>query len=146
MKIQVTYGAYEGRDRLESYTLALLDAGVIGRFIQRPSLIPPGTEVEIEKRKGDKGICTYYGVMSHAYQNIPEKCAFAGIGWIQDRRGNGIFMRSYGGSEEEVSEDLGRQLKVLVPQTSGPKIDMKVIGITCQSKPVSAVVCAIYAK
>jgi arginine decarboxylase len=69
------------------------------------------------------------------------------VGWIQDpESGRGLFVEHEGHSEEQVVSDIERSLanmRATRPQTFGP-VQMVTAGARCTSRPVAALVTAVY--
>lgn len=150
MKIEIASGTGAAPTQLAAFDAALLDAGVANyNLIPLSSIIPPNTElVEADKAHptgewGDR----LYVVIAQQRTAIHNMEAWAGIGWVQQKStGKGIFVEHYGGNEEQVRRDIKDSLKSITASRNedfGP-IKMKVSGAKCHTKPVCALVIAVY--
>lgn len=153
MKIQIVAGTGTGPTTLAAFDSALIDIGVANyNLIPLSSVVPPGSEI-ITKRK----ITTppehwghrLYVVMAGERVDTPNMEAWAGIGWVQEKKsGKGLFVEHHGASESAVRKDITDSLNALMESRNGTftksKINMSVAGITCTSEPVCALALAVY--
>ena len=151
MNIEVASALATGATELAAFDNALLAAGV-GNFnlIYLSSVIPPGSTINrVEKASvqggwGDRLYC----VMAQHRTSIAGQGVWAGIGWVQEPTfGQGLFAESHGHSEAEVVSDLHLTLDEMAStrrdwQWDAPRLH--VIGGSCESKPVCALVVATY--
>jgi arginine decarboxylase len=153
MVINVFAGTGSGPTKLAAFDSALYKAGIANyNLLKLSSVIPANTKIRIKRnlelteqpgKWGDR----LYVVMSEARVDTPSKEAWAGIGWVQDKEsGKGLFVEHEGSSEDKVRDDIKKSLKALMTtrKINFSPIKMEVIGIRCESKPVCAVVAAIY--
>jgi len=149
MNIIITKGKGSGHTELSAFDNALYDAG-IGNFnlIRLTSIIPPGSKVVVRKinwNQVDFGNKLYV-VLAKATQVITGKEAWAGIGWVQSKDGQGMFIEHTAESQEDVVRLIKNSLNDIVkyrPEKYGqPKY--LTCGITCKDRPVCAVVAAVY--
>jgi arginine decarboxylase len=151
LTIAVTTGAGEADTTLAAFDAALLEAG-IGNFNLVPlsSVIPTGALV-VEKHPDfdEEAVWGHrlYLVLAEQRADDPGAEAWAGIGWMQDpESGRGLFVEHEGTSEEQVVSDIERSLanmRATRPQSFGP-VEMVVRGTRCTSRPVAALVAAVY--
>lgn len=152
MKIQVASGIGTGPTKLSAFDAALNDAGVANyNLIRLSSVIPPNTDivtpnhtlVDVPGGWGDR----LYVVMAEQRVDTPNTEAWAGIGWVQDKKtGKGLFVEHEGLSEKTVKNDIKQSLSALMATRNvdfGP-VHMKVVGRTCKHEPVCALVVAVY--
>ncbi len=152
MIIKVASGIGSGPTKLSAFDSALNHAGVANyNLIRLSSVIPPETEIEPQETAlkdlpgewGDK----LYVVMAEQRESTPNREAWAGIGWVQDKKtGKGLFVEHEGESEKTVREDIRDSLNALMATRNvdfGP-IEMKVVGAMCHRDPICAMVVAVY--
>jgi len=149
MEIKITYGVGEASTKLAAFDKALFDAG-IGNYnlIKLSSIIPKRAKIKLGKIKYNQKEYGYklYVVLSKCIETKPKKEAWAGLGWVQDQIGRGLFVEIEGSSEEEVKNLINKSLKSMEEYRSEKygKINHKIVGIKCKNKPVCALVCAIF--
>lgn len=151
MNIELATGIGVGTTTLSAFDSALFDAGVANyNLLRLSSVIPPKSKI-IQKRikalpKGEWGDRLYV-VMAEKRVDTPNAEAWAGIGWVQDKKsGKGLFVEHEGNSERAVRRDIRSSLEALMATRNidlGP-IHMKVVGKTCSHLPVCAMVVAVF--
>lgn len=152
MIIQVSAGTGTGPTKLAAFDAALQAAGIANyNIIRLSSIIPPGSEIQnldgpVTKQPGKWGD-RLYAVMAEFRADTPNVAAWAGIGWVQNKKtGEGLFVEHEGANEIQVRKDIEQSLEALM-KTRGVDfgvIQMKVIGITCEHLPVCAIVIASF--
>lgn len=151
MNIELATGVGTGNTTLSAFDAALDDAGVSNyNLIRLSSVIPPASNIVIKKEKthpsGDWGDRLYV-VMAEKRIDTPNQEAWAGIGWVQDKKtGKGLFVEHEGSSQRSVKKDIKASLQGLMATRNidfGP-IHMKVVGKTCLHMPVCALVVAVF--
>ena len=153
MKIHVASGLGNGPTKLSAYDAALNAAGVANfNLLRLSSVIPPKSEIVEHKNGpvpsvpgewGDK----LYVVMAEERVDTPNVEAWAGIGWVQDKKtGKGLFVEHEGNSEEAVRRDITQSLEALMATRNVDfgNISMHVVGRVCSHNPVCALVVAVY--
>jgi arginine decarboxylase len=154
MKIYVTTSTGSGPTKLAAFDDALTNAGIENHnLIKLSSIIPQGATLKIKPRGkirskmgnwGDR----LYVVMADIRVDTPNVEAWAGIGWVQDKKtGRGVFVEHDGSSEETVRSDIKDSLKALLehrPKFSGES-KMVITGTLCKHEPVCALAIAVYA-
>lgn len=152
MTIEVSAGTGAGPTKLSAFDAALHSAGVANyNLILLSSVVPPGSKIEANKGpiKGKPGNWgdRLYVVKADMRVDTPNMEAWAGIGWVQDKKtGKGLFVEHEGASERSVRRDIRQSLETLMARRRvnfGP-IHMKVAGTTCTDEPVCALVVAVY--
>lgn len=151
MKIQVSTGTGRGHTKLAAFDAALHDAGVANfNIIKLSSVIPPGSDIKVVDRAtklsgkwGDR----LYVVMAETRVDTPNVEAWAGIGWVQDKKSRkGLFVEHEGNNEATVRRDIKASLEALmgIRNVDFGDIHMQVVGRTCTHDPVCALVIAVY--
>lgn len=151
MNINITAGMGVGPTELAAFDHALVNAGVANfNLIYLSSVLPPGSNVSILNEPtipdGDWGDRLYV-VMAQQRTSQRNQEVWAGIGWVQDEETKkGLFVEHEGFSEQEVRDDITSSLQGLAQNrnTSFGPIQMHVVGKTCISLPVCAMVVAVY--
>lgn len=152
MIIKVASGIGTGPTKLAAFDAALNHAGVANyNLIRLSSVVPPETKIEISAKPltklpgkwGDR----LYVVMAEERVDTPNTEAWAGIGWVQDKKtGKGLFVEHEGNSEKSVRRDITQSLEALMATRNidlGP-IKMHVVGRTCKHEPICALVVAVF--
>ena len=153
MQIHVGSGIGTGPTTLSAFDSALNDAGIANyNMLRLSSVIPPKSQIKIHegaieaKMPGQWGDRLYV-VMAEMRVDKPNEEAWAGIGWVQDKKtGKGLFVEHEGHSEHTVRKDITQSLEALMATRNidfGP-IHMKVVGRSCTHQPVCAMVVAVY--
>lgn len=152
MKIQIATSLGTGPTKLAAFDDALNRSGVANyNLIKLSSVIPQGATIKLAKQKirkkpgewGDR----LYVVMADMRVNTQNKEAWAGIGWVQDKRSRkGVFVEHEGSSKESVEKDIKDSLKALVKHRDnfGGDIKMTVVGGVCKNEPICALAVAVY--
>jgi arginine decarboxylase len=150
LTIRVSAGTGTGRTTLAAFDAALAAAGVSDfNLVRLSSIVPPGSRVlEVdghEQMRGEHGDVLYC-VYARSHALLAGHEAWAGIAWSRrdDGSGAGLFVEHEGPSREQVSTDLTHSLEDLSATRGGtyhPE-GRRVIGITCNTLPVCAVVVA----
>lgn len=153
MNIHVATGIGTGPTKMAAFDAALNHAGVANfNLLRLSSVIPPKSKLiihsngpipSIDGNWGDR----LYVVMAEMRVDTPNVEAWAGIGWVQDKKtGRGLFVEHEGNSEATVRHDIEQSLAALMATRNvdfGP-IRMKVVGRTCTHHPVCALAVAVY--
>jgi arginine decarboxylase len=151
MNIQVTAGTGKAYTKLAAFDAALNEVGVANyNLIRLSSVIPPGSKIinktPVQSQPGQWGDRLYV-VMAEMRVDTPNMEAWAGIGWVQDKKtGKGLFVEHEGTNEQSVRRDIKASLEALqgVRQIDFGDIHMEVVGRTCTHDPVCALVLAVY--
>jgi len=152
MIIKIASGIGTGPTKLAAFDSALNHAGVANyNLIRLSSVVPPDSKIRPQKSPltdlpggwGDR----LYVVMAEERVDTPNTEAWAGIGWVQDKKtGKGLFVEHEGNSEKSVRRDIKQSLEALMATRNVDfgDIKMKVAGRTCQHEPVCAMVVAVF--
>ncbi|MEV6343009.1 pyruvoyl-dependent arginine decarboxylase [Actinoplanes sp. NPDC051851] len=129
--------------------LVQMDCGFYN-LVRLSSVIPPGTTVDPSGKAGvpegawgDRLFCVY----AEQHATLPGEEAWAGIGWVQRRDGQGgLFVEHEGTSEAFVTNAIRASLRDLVKghEDAFEPADYVVHGAVCQDEPVCALVLAPY--
>ncbi len=152
MRINLASGIGTGPTKLSAFDSALHHAGVANyNLIRLSSVIPPASKINVESQKADKLPGEWgdrlYVVMAEQRVDTPNDEAWAGIGWVQDKRtGKGLFVEHEGHNEETVRRDITQSLTALMATRNVDfgSIQMEVVGAVCKHMPVCALVVAVY--
>lgn len=151
MNIQISEGVGIGPTELSAFDQALVHAGIANyNLIYLSSVLPPGSEVAFEPKPeppegqwGDR----LYVVMAQVRTSMRNQEAWAGIGWIQDRKTRqGLLVEHEGHSEDEVRADIEHSLTALARNRGvnfGPQ-QMHIVGTKCTDLPTCALVAAVF--
>jgi len=149
MDIIVTYGVGEGINDLVAFDNALFCAGIANyNLIRISSIIPLHSRIKMKKFKAnnkDYGNKLYIVLSCHIVNK--RNCeSWAGLGWMQDKKGKGIFVEEKGFSKKEVNERINA---TLIGMKSYRKVNFitegrKVVGKKCNNFSVCTLVCAIF--
>ena len=153
MEIHIASGVGEGPTKLSAFDSALHAAGVANyNLLTLSSVIPANSKLvvhtnePIRKPPGEWGDRLYV-VKAELRVDTPNAEAWAGVGWVQDRKtGRGLFVEHAGGNKEAVHRDIDQSLAALLAIRNlklGP-IHRQVVGTTCTHRPVCALVVAVY--
>lgn len=148
LDITVRLGSGTGRTLLSAFDNALQRAGVADfNLLTLSSVIPPGSRVRmvddvLDGEHGDVLFC----VRAEAYAAHPGDIAWAGLGWVVDPDGAGLFVEHHGGSEESVLEQIDLSLADMVASRPGAygRPHYAVASAHCVDLPACAVAVAAY--
>jgi arginine decarboxylase len=152
LTIHVSAAAGQGPTSLAAFDDALLGVGAANYNLVRLSSVIPTRAVLIQHPGampcpgGIWGDRLYVVYAAHSACG-PGDEAWAGVGWVQDRTGRGLFVEHEGPDEDEVRARIVASLIAL--QTGrgvrlGP-IRSRVVGARCVNEPVCALVLCAYA-
>jgi len=150
MQIQISKGIGTGPTELSAFDQALVKAGVANfNLIYLSSVLPPECKVVPAEHAntsfgswGDR----LYVVMAQQRTSVRNQEAWAGIGWIQDKTGQGLLVEHQAHSEAEVKADIEHSLEALAENRGmhfGPQ-HMVITGTKCNDLPVCALVVAVF--
>ena len=151
MNIQIATGTGKGHTKLAAFDAALNDAGVANyNLIKLSSIIPSRSKItvatSIKKQPGKWGDRLYV-VMAETRVDTPNEEAWAGIGWVQDKKtGKGLFVEHEGANEHTVKRDIKASLEALqgIRGLDLGEIQMQIIGRTCTHDPVCSLAIAVF--
>lgn len=149
MDIHVTSGTGTGPTALAAFDAAALVAGRINHnMIYLSSFIPPGAVIEQAKyvvpqvEWGQR----VYVVMAREDADERGQDAWAGLGWVQDKSGRGMFVEHHGRSKQGVFDAIHTTLESMIKNRNiefGP-VQYEIVGIVCKDQPVCAIAMAVY--
>ena len=154
MIIHLAKGIGTGSTKLAAFDAALNHAGIANyNLIKLSSVIPADSEIVVHKGAipkskiygswGDR----MYVVMAEERENTPNAEAWAGIGWVQNKKtGEGLFVEHEGASEKSVKRDIKQSLEDLMKNRNDKfgKIEMIVSGTSCKNIPACSLVVAVF--
>jgi pyruvoyl-dependent arginine decarboxylase len=148
LDISIRTGAGSGRTLLSAFDNALLGAGV-GDFnlVTLSSVIPTASRIRhvdapLPGGHGD----LLFSVRAEAFADRPGDVAWAGLGWVTDETGGGLFVEHHGHSEASVIEQIEHSLSDMNTNRGGGygEIQMTLASAECVDLPVCALVLAAY--
>jgi pyruvoyl-dependent arginine decarboxylase len=148
LTISIRTGSGTGQTPLSAFDSALLDAGV-GDFnlVTLSSVIPPASRIRhvdgpLAGTHGDLLFC----VRAEAFADQPGHTAWAGLGWVTDETGGGLFVEHHGTSEASVVAQIEASLDDMNRSRGGRYRDLQitVASAECVDAPVCALVLAAY--
>lgn len=150
--ISVRAGTGTGSTALSAFDDALYNIGIANRnLIPLSSVIPPGSTLRSDAPGqpvaggwGDR----LYVVRAEQRVEMHNEEAWAGIGWVQeDETDSGLMVEHEGHSQTQVEADIEASLDELVARRRDfveARRGTSVVGITCESNPVCALVVATF--
>ena len=149
LPIGVHVASGHGRTLLSAFDAALLGAGVADfNLVRLSSVIPRQAEIRrdpgpVVGRHGDRLYCVY----AAAYAEHPGESAWAGIGWVRDETGNGLFVEHETASEESLLELIHLSLDDMNRNRGGHygPVETAVASAHYEDEPACALVLASYA-
>lgn len=149
LNISIRTGTSAGRTLLSAFDGALLAAGV-GNFnlVTLSSVIPTASRIRhvdgpLAGGHGDLLFC----VRAEAFADVPGAEAWAGLGWVTDETGGGLFVEHHGHSEAAVVELIENSLADMKRFRGGGgygEVRMTLASAECVDQPVCALVVAAY--
>ncbi len=138
-----------GSTLLSAFDAALLGAGVANfNLVRLSSVIPRQAVIDrsaapVPGAHGDRLYCVY----AAAYAEHPGESAWAGIGWVRDETGNGLFVEHEAGSEESLRELIALSLADMNRNRGGGygPVETAVASAHYDDQPACALVLASYA-
>ena len=149
LPIGVRSAAGRGSTLLSAFDAALLGAGVANSHLVRlSSVIPRQAVIErdpgpLAGGHGDRLYCVY----AAAYAEHPGESAWAGVGWVRDQEGNGLFVEHETASEESLLELIHLSLDDMNRNRGGHfgPVETAVVSAHYEDQPACALVLASYA-
>jgi pyruvoyl-dependent arginine decarboxylase len=148
LNISIRTGTGSGSTLLSAFDGALLAAGV-GNFnlVTLSSVIPTASRLRhvdgpLPGGHGDLLFC----VRAEGFADVPGEVAWAGLGWVTDESGGGLFVEHHGQSEASVTEQIDNSLADMVRMRGGGygEVQMTLASAECVDEPVCALVLAAY--
>ena len=121
LPISIRTAGGHGRTLLSAFDDALWHAGVANyNLIRLSSVIPRQSRISFSSEPlagehGDQLYCVY----ASAFAEHPGETAWAGIGWVRDETGRGLFVEHHAGSEESLTELIALSLEDLATRRGG---------------------------
>jgi len=153
MDIHVVEGTGTGPTTLAAFDAALRAANIANfNIITLSSVIPPKSTIMVSKSIPKKLVLGTWGdrlyvVMANKRVDTPNEEAWAGVGWVQDKKsGKGLFVEHVGGNKKTVQRDIEASLNSLMEgrEDKFGEIHSEIVGATCINEPVCALVSAVY--
>jgi arginine decarboxylase len=149
LPIGLRASAGHGRTLLSAFDAALLGAGVANyNLVRLSSVIPQQAVIRHEPgpvpgEHGDRLYCVY----AAAYAEHPGESAWAGIGWVRDETGRGLFVEHETASEESLLEQIHLSLEDMNRSRGGHygPVETMVTSAHYEDRPACALVLASYA-
>lgn len=157
MQIHVSSGVGTGPTTMAAFDDALNKVGIANyNMIRLSSIVPPKSEIFLHEGRlpfalpgtwGDR----MYLVMAEKRVERRNAEAWAGVGWVQDKKtGKGMFTEHEGASEAYVRNEIIQTLEALIEtrKTAGDfewgPVQMTVVGQACKGQPVCALAVAVF--
>ena len=121
LPISIRTASGQGRTLLSAFDDALWRAGVANyNLIRLSSVIPRQSRISFSSEPlagehGDQLHCVYASGLAEQ----PGETVWAGIGWVRDETGRGLFVEHHAGSEESLDELIRLSLEDLVERRGG---------------------------
>ena len=157
MQIHIGSGIGFGPTTMAAFDSALNEVGIANyNMLRLSSIVPPHSDIIVHDGNipfafpgtwGDR----MYVVMAEKRIDKHNAEAWAGVGWVQDKKtGQGMFTEHEGNSEAFVRREIKQTLEALMKIRNddetfdwGP-IQMTVVGETCTNEPVCAMAAAVF--
>ncbi len=149
MRIVLCSGVGRGPTPIAAFAAALFETGAAHyNFIHLSSAIPIGAVIERGRYRAPAHEFGWrkFAVISERRVTTPGEQAWAGLGWVQDAEGKGIFVEIQGSSEAAAKADIISSLETMIVHSGlsvGP-IRHELVGIRCEDQPVCALVLAVF--
>jgi arginine decarboxylase len=148
LPISIRRAAGRGRTRLSAFDDALLGAGIANyNLIRLSSVIPQASVISfdtdpVKGEHGDRLYCVY--ASAHAEQ--PGDVAWAGIGWVRDDSGRGLFVEHSADNEKALDELIRLSLEDLNERRGGGYGDVESVTVSARNEgqPACALAVATY--
>ena len=148
LPISIRTAVGHGRTSLSAFDDALLGAGVanynlirLSSVIPQPSVISFDTE-PVRGNHGDRLYCVY----AEAHADRPGDTAWAGIGWVRDATGRGLFVEHSADSEKELAELIRLSLEDMNERRGGGygEVHCAMVSARYEGRPACALAVATY--
>ena len=148
LPISIRTASGHGRTLLSAFDDALWHAGVANyNLIRLSSVIPRQSRISFSSEPlagehGDQLYCVY----ASALAEHPGETAWAGIGWVRDETGRGLFVEHHAGSEESLDELIHLSLEDLAERRGGGygRINSVTVSAHNDGRPACALAIATY--
>lgn len=149
--IRIVWGTAHARTAMSSYDAALAAANIHNyNLVQVSSVIPDGASIEAVGTAPDLGPAGERLTVVEGRKTVSEGTAVAGLGWVCEPSGRGIFYETTGTDADAVETrlaqglDAGRELRDWTFNDEGRKIVRAESGSEAGSGYTTAVVHAVY--
>jgi len=148
LPISIRTAAGRGRTMMSAFDDALLGAGVanfnlirLSSVIPQPSVISFNTE-PLRGDHGDRLYCVY--AAAHAERH--GETAWAGIGWVRDASGRGLFVEHSADSEQALLDLIQLSLEDMSERRGGGYADLRHATVSAhnEEQPACALALASY--
>jgi arginine decarboxylase len=145
LPITVRTATGRGRTLLSAFDSALFLAGVADfNLIRLSSVIPrqariTRTSERLSGGHGDRLYCVY----ASAFAEQPGDTAWAGVGWVRDEEGNGLFVEHHAGSEESLLELIHLSLEDMNARRGGQYGPVEYATASAHHDKVGSPACAL---
>lgn len=148
LDITIRIGSGVGRTPLSAFDEALQAAGVADfNLVTLSSVIPPASRLRhvsdtLPGGHGDLLFC----VRAEAHADQPGESAWAGLGWVVDETGGGLFVEHHGATEASVVQQIELSLGDMNAKRGGGygPVQMALASAHCTGDPACAVAVAAY--
>ncbi|CAA9324379.1 MAG: hypothetical protein AVDCRST_MAG34-256 [uncultured Nocardioidaceae bacterium] len=148
LPISIRTAAGQGRTAMSAFDAALHGAGVSDfNLIRLSSVIPQASRISFDSDPvvgdhGDKLYCVY--AAAHAAR--PGETAWAGIGWVRDPSGNGLFVEHVAETEDSLLELIHLSLEDMNERRGGGygPVESATASVTAEDRPACALAFASY--
>ena len=148
LPISIRTAVGHGRTSLSAFDDALLGAGVANyNLIRLSSVIPEPSRISFDTEPvrgnhGDRLYCVY----ASAHADRPGDIAWAGIGWVRDATGRGLFVEHSADTEEELADLIRMSLEDMNERRGGGYGEVHSVRVSAQhdGRPACALAVAAY--
>jgi arginine decarboxylase len=148
LPITIRTAAASGRTALSAFDAALLGAGVANfNLVRLSSVIPQRSRISFDStplpgEHGDR----LYAVWASALAEVPGETVWAGIGWVRDPSGRGLFVEHTAATEKTVLELIELSLEDLSAHRGGGygPIQSVTVAASHEGRPACALAIATY--
>lgn len=149
IRIRVGTGVAQGVTSLSAFDAALQQVGAADfNLVRISSVIPPASVIELgpsassRTRPGDR----MHVVYAERRATVAGEEVWAGIGWVQQEDGWGLFAEHDGASREHVEWSLRSSLTEMCSRREGRfgEVGLAIDGAACDGRPICAVALAMY--
>jgi arginine decarboxylase len=146
-------GVGSGPTAPAAFDAALRAAGIANyNLLTLSSVVPPNTLITTDRRSLDPSITggewgdRLYVVMAERRTSTLAAEVWAGIGWVQDHGGKGLFVEHDGPTELSVRRDIEASLEAVASGRDEEfgEPQMRLEGAVCEGEHTSALVAAVF--
>ncbi len=148
LPISIRTAAGHGRTAMSAFDAALAGAGVANfNLVRLSSVIPQASRISFDSDPvlgdhGDRLYCVY----AAAHAAAPGDTAWAGIGWVRDPDGRGLFVEHVAETEDALLELIGLSLEDMNERRGGGygPVESVTVSATSGDRPACALAFASY--